>query len=64
MLLIIHRKISRPAKVNFTIEIFEGQDEVSWEASAFQREEVESIPQITCLNLLYFFAILDISSYH
>ncbi len=28
-------------KVNFTFENFEGQDEVSSEASAFQREEVE-----------------------
>ncbi len=28
-------------KVNFSIENFEGQDEVSSEASAFQREEVE-----------------------
>ncbi len=27
-------------KVNFTFENFEGQDEVSSEASAFQREEV------------------------
>ncbi len=29
------------AKVNFFFESFEGQDEVSSEASAFQREEVE-----------------------
>ncbi len=28
-------------KVNFTFENFEGQDEVSSEASAYQREEVE-----------------------
>ncbi len=29
------------SKVNFTFENFEGQDEVSSEASAFEREEVE-----------------------
>ncbi len=31
----------RRVKANFTFENFEGQDEVSLEASAFQREEVE-----------------------
>ncbi len=31
----------RRVKVSFTFENFEGQDEVSLEASAFQREEVE-----------------------
>ncbi len=31
----------RRVKVNFTFETFEGQDEVSSEASVFQREEVE-----------------------
>ncbi len=31
----------RRVKVNFTFENFEGQDEVSSETSAFQREEVE-----------------------
>ncbi len=28
-------------KINFSFENFEGQDEISSEASAFQREEVE-----------------------
>ncbi len=31
----------RRVKVNFSFENFEGQDEISSEASAFQREEVE-----------------------
>ncbi len=31
----------RRVKVNFTFKKFEGQDEVSSQASAFQREEVE-----------------------
>ncbi len=31
----------RRAEVNFTFENLEGQDEVSSEVSAFQREEVE-----------------------
>ncbi len=31
----------RGVKINFSFENFEGQDEISSEASAFQREEVE-----------------------
>ncbi len=31
----------RRVKINFSFENFEGQDEISSEASAFQREEVE-----------------------
>ncbi len=34
-------RLQTAVKVNFTLENFEGQDEVSSEASAFQREEVE-----------------------
>ncbi len=33
----------RRVKVNFAFENFKGQDEVSSEASAFQREEVELV---------------------
>ncbi len=39
----------RRVKVNFTFDNFEGQDEVSSEASAFQREEVgvgEAFPHL------------------
>ncbi len=32
---------SRRAQVNFTLEIFEGQDEIGSGSPAFQREEVE-----------------------
>ncbi len=33
--------IGRRVKINLSFENFEGQDEISSEASAFQREEVE-----------------------
>ncbi len=41
----------RRVKVNVTFENFEGQDEVSSEASAFQREEVELARRWTLSSL-------------
>ncbi len=43
----------RRVKVNFTFENLEGQDEVSSEASAFQREEVELAKSLTRLSHLF-----------